>query len=197
MAEVGQESTTGQESNQQKRVILEIGAGTNPHFNKRADLDSNTICVGIDDRMSAIFTKSNLRRANANGIGMEGDANQLPFRNASCDEVVVANVFGISGEALQKQGYLIDYEESVPIISEIQRVIKPDGACVVLESTTPPKKEKIIKKFKEQGLLLLLDTSDPEILDTYSNPLLRPKDTASYLLKFGKAPASAKIVTHG
>lgn len=178
------EDLDNKESKSPKRIVLEIGPGTNPHFSKRKDLGINTVYIGIDNQLGAVFTNDALKTQHLKGGGVEGDGKVLPLANSSCDEVVLANVFGISGIGLGKTGHLIDYSDSDSIISEAKRVIKESGVCIVVEAYTPPDKEKIIDKFKKYGLSLILDSSDPELLNAYTNPNQRPSDTISYLLKF-------------
>jgi SAM-dependent methyltransferase len=108
--------------------ILEIGPGTGYYTLDMAGLVAPDGAVEIFD-LQQEFLDHTMRRAGERGIGnvvpTRGDATSLPFADDSMDAVVLTAVLG----EIPDQG---------AAMSEIARVLKPDGRLVVGELVGDP-----------------------------------------------------------
>ena len=91
------------------------------------------------------------------GTAIHGDALQMPIKNGSVGNVIIANVFGQHGIPNLFRGDSIMDSPQVDIsgiVGEISRVVPVGGKAVVFETSTPPDKEKLIDIFQKEGMVV-------------------------------------------
>ena len=115
-------------SNSQSKVILDIATGTGDMAINLAETNAEKI-VGLDisEGMLNVGKQKVLKKGLQNRIEMVvGDSENLPFENNSFDAITVG--FGIRNFETLEKG-----------LSEIHRVLKPNGVFVILETSVPKK----------------------------------------------------------
>ncbi|PWK19150.1 bifunctional demethylmenaquinone methyltransferase/2-methoxy-6-polyprenyl-1,4-benzoquinol methylase UbiE [Xanthomarina spongicola] len=115
-------------ANSQSKVILDIATGTGDMAINLAETNAEKI-VGLDisEGMLNVGKQKVLKKGLQNRIEMVvGDSENLPFENNSFDAITVG--FGIRNFETLEKG-----------LSEIHRVLKPNGVFVILETSVPTK----------------------------------------------------------
>ncbi len=110
-------------------TILDIATGTGDLAIKFAEKTSTSKIVGLDlsEGMLSIARKKVLGTSIENTIEfIKGDSEALPFGNDSFEAITVS--FGIR-----------NFEDLEKGLSEIYRVLKPNGLFVILETSVPTK----------------------------------------------------------
>ena len=115
-------------ANSQSKVILDIATGTGDMAINLAETNAEKI-VGLDisEGMLNVGKQKVLKKGLQDRIEMVvGDSENLPFENNSFDAITVG--FGIRNFETLEKG-----------LSEIHRVLKPNGVFVILETSVPTK----------------------------------------------------------
>ena len=105
-------------------TVMEIGAGTGNFLALFSEVASRLIAVDVTDEM--------LRTARQSFPDMDlvqGDGARLPFTSKSVDVVSCAQM-------------LHHVHEPLPLLKEMRRVSKPDGAVLVIDQAAPESYEK-------------------------------------------------------
>lgn len=113
---------------QQPKTVLDIATGTGDLAIQMADINAERI-IGLDlsEGMLKVGRKKIAAKQLTDKIEMvQGDSEALPFEDNSFDAISVA--FGVR-----------NFENLEKGLSEIQRVLKPGGIFVVLETSVPTK----------------------------------------------------------
>ena len=110
------------------KLILDIATGTGDFALEALALDPDKIIgVDISEGMLAIANKKLIKKGVGDRIQMQlGDSEKLPFENDTFDAVIVA--FGVR-----------NYENLEKGLSDMLRVLKPEGKTVIVEFSKPTK----------------------------------------------------------
>ena len=118
-------------------IFCDVGAGTGIFSFAAAGITSNTIySVEISSEMLEIL-QSKKKEGDFRNIVIEGGIERIPPH--SCDLVLLSTV-------------LHEVEDPISMISEIERIMKPDGALGIIEfhkrvtSMGPPVEERLSKE---------------------------------------------------
>jgi hypothetical protein len=127
-----------------KKIILEIGTGANPAIGeggryKEKLSEGNHIFVALDiDMLKLQKLKERMRWMDVKDIQekvliVNADGKKgIPLRKNSVDEVILRNVLGDLNvnSSLDSKGIL-------PMINNINQILKPHGRLVIIETLTP------------------------------------------------------------
>jgi len=136
-----------------KRIVLEIGVGSAPHFLnvdlRRSELGThNDFYIGVDlEKQSARVNKEQIDEHFVDGQAVVADGQSLPFKDASVDEVIFNNILnaniilkGQRGGSVNPNRQKNTIKRKVEwlaagkrILLEGLRVLKPQGKILILE----------------------------------------------------------------
>ena len=151
------------------KVILEIGCGRGGGLNFISNHFNVAAASGIDLTSDAIsFCQKHYSLENVKYC--MGDAHQLPFDNESFD--VVINV-----ESSHR------YKKIVKFISEVKRVLKPEGFFLLTDFRTPEAYVMLKKLLDEGGFDLILEKDiTPNVLSALMKDDGRKRDLVNKLI---------------
>ncbi len=145
MSMENRESSIGAEETLQKKVVLEIGTGVLPKEPHEGDL-----YIGIDANYEDLNYGKNLfnerkkkLEINTDSYFLNADAQHIPIKHESVDEVVASNVFG--------SAKLLIPDVALHIVKNIRTVLKNGGVVKIVESYTPQSMSKLKKLFISNG----------------------------------------------
>jgi ubiquinone/menaquinone biosynthesis C-methylase UbiE len=107
--------------------VLEVAVGTGVAFREVLERNPGGRNVGVD--LTEAMLERARRKARASGIRhelLQADATALPFPDGSFDVVLNNNMLGV-----------VDSGLVAPIVSEIQRVLRPSGRLVIVMMRRP------------------------------------------------------------
>lgn len=153
-----------------KRILLEIGVGSVPHFYPNrlstSQISADAFYVGLDlDRTTFKSLKGDLKSnkqifgTDIEGDFVQADAEKLPFGDSSVDEVVI-------GDVLNSKILEIRLESPQKIFDEAVRVLKPYGKILILEfagSWDYKVSEQFIKKIENDDRFVVNKNSAKDI----------------------------------
>ena len=181
----------GTSREQEKYVILEIGViGGTPFFIVGdRKLKNNETYLAIDKRKDAAQqAKDVMKRENAAAI--VADAEKMPLKDESVNEVVCTNLFGNINSFIQTK-----YPE---VLKEAVRVLKKGGKLIINETYTPENLPKSMSAkigffggvkledenfFASFGLEIDKKTADIEEVNQYTRQVNLHKDFFQLILK--------------
>ncbi|HYE59586.1 MAG TPA: methyltransferase domain-containing protein [Candidatus Kapabacteria bacterium] len=135
---------------QPRKVIVEIGTGGIPYFIKgerKRSPDEMYIATDKDD------TAIEMNKAYQVGYGtdfesVKAEAEHLPYKDTSVDELIYTNVFSLIGYQNIDTQYQTKHVDVMAMLREAHRVLKDHG-CVRITETLTPKDFYLL--FDEEG----------------------------------------------
>lgn len=178
----------------QPRTILDLATGTADLAIAMAKRNPQAHIVGMDisEKMLEIGKTKIASQGHENQIELHlGDAADLPFENQSFDAVTVA--FGVR-----------NFEDLDKGLSEISRVLKPNGQAVILEFSMPerfPVKQVYRLYFRhilpKIGQVVSKDASAYSYLPASVERFPKPKDFQQMLVNHGLTHCDARKLSFG
>lgn len=111
---------------EQGAVVLEVGAGTGHFLSLFDELAASLIAVDITPAMLQQARKDHRRIA-----ALVGDGARLPLRSGSVDLAATAQM-------------LHHVAEPLPILNELRRVVRPEGAVLIVDQVAPERFEEAV-----------------------------------------------------
>jgi ubiquinone/menaquinone biosynthesis C-methylase UbiE len=141
-----------------KEIALEVGCGYSPMiFELRSDLvkeGAALFCADLNIRdLSGI--KDIRKSFGTELIPICSDARDLPFENGSVGIVFAKDLVGFPGRWSEFSGFLPPNFTLDELAKECNRVLKPSGRLIILETATPPDIGYIKIIFVKAGFKLL------------------------------------------
>lgn len=178
----------------QPRTILDLATGTADLAIAMAKRNPQAHIVGMDisEKMLEIGKTKIASQGLENQIELQlGDAADLPFENHSFDAVTVA--FGVR-----------NFEDLDKGLSEISRVLKPNGQAVILEFSMPerfPVKQVYRLYFRhilpKIGQVVSKDASAYTYLPASVEQFPKPKEFQQMLIDHGLTHCNARKLSFG
>lgn len=178
----------------QPRTILDLATGTADLAIAMAKRNPQAHIIGMDisEKMLEIGKTKIASQGHENQIELHlGDAADLPFENQSFDAVTVA--FGVR-----------NFEDLDKGLSEISRVLKPNGQAVILEFSMPerfPVKQVYRLYFRhilpKIGQVVSKDASAYSYLPASVERFPKPKDFQQMLVNHGLTHCDARKLSFG
>lgn len=142
-----------------KKVFVEVGTHNLPvTWLGSKKFGKNETYIGIDASHDKIreakeFTEQD--RPQENIYFLNADAEHLPLKNASADEVFFGNVFGDPS---------ITDQEKDKFMQEAKRILDQGGRIVIKETNTPASRQYLKHLFEKHGLKVarILETESPQ-----------------------------------